>query len=208
MIGKLFTQRFLLLLTLLTTLGTVNAVAQTTVLTTSVPNGGYYDITTGGQRWNGIVTEVQNDNMCPIALTNMSILHWGRVQLGFQTFSANDSSYNLYVSYTSLNGAATVNAPGGWIFVGNSGPITTDTFNQVTQIFKDLSVVIPANSKARFAVHSTGIMLQPTNVLPITHTGNNITWSSGGSSNVYAGVFPNLSTTASNAIWGTPPTGK
>lgn len=206
MIGKLFTQRFLLLLTLLTTLGSINAVAQTTVLTTSVPNGGYYDIATGGQRWNSIITEVQNDNMCPIALTNMSILHWGRVQLGFQTFSANDSSYNLYVSYTSLNGGATVNAPNGWIFVGNSGPITTDTFNQVTQIFKNLNVVIPANAKARFAVHSTGIMLQPTNVLPITHTGNNITWTSGGSSNVFSGVFPSLFNSQSNTILTPAPT--
>lgn len=202
MIKKLFTQRFLLLACSL--FGLVSAGAQTTVLTTTIPNTGYMSPTTGGVRWNGIVVEVENDNQCPIALNNVSMMHWGRAIINFQTFSANDSTYDLWISYSSLTGPATVAPANGWTFIAKSGPINTDTFNQVTPIFSNLGLFIPAKSKVRLAIHSKGFWAFGTNTAPTSHVNNGITFTSGGASNIYSGVFPNLGNTASNTVWGAP----
>lgn len=203
MIGKLFTRRLLSLIAL-TVFGCIGAFAQTTVLTTTIPNSGYVSATTGSDRWNAIVVEVVNNNQCPVALNNVAMMHWGRAIINNQTFSANDSSYNLWISYSSLVGAATVTQAGGWSFVANSGPINTDTFNQVTPIFSNLGLTIPATSKVRLAIHCTGFWAFGTNTLPDTHTDNGITLTSGGSSAIYSGVFPDLSRNAANTTFNPP----
>ncbi|MCB0696842.1 MAG: gliding motility-associated C-terminal domain-containing protein [Chitinophagaceae bacterium] len=203
MIGKLFTKRFLSLFALLLLVG--SSLRAQTVLTTPNPTSGAYFISTGGVPWDCMIFEVENTNICPIALTNLSTFHWGKGVPANGIPSANDSSYNLWYSLTSLSGAPNVTTGGGWTFVGNSGAINIDTFNQVTQIFAGMNVVIPPSSKARFAIQYKSTMSVMTNTTPPSVTQNGITLTSGGASNIYAGIFPTPSVTAANAIWGTPP---
>lgn len=207
MIGKLFTKRFLSLFALLFLVGSAGVKAQTTSLVTPVPLDiatGHQFSLTGTNLWDAVVVEVENTNICPIALTNVSTFHWGNgITLNSTFFTAEDSTYDLWMSTTSLTGFANVTTGTGWQYIGNSGPIP-DTFNRVTQIFSGLNVKIAPNSKVRFAIRYKCIMSLGKNLTPLSQSQNGITLTSGGASNVWSGVFPNLSNTAANTTWGSP----
>lgn len=166
-----------------------------------------------GELGRFITFDVQNDNPCPVAVTDVNMLHIGEQQFPRPSpqqpyfVSANDSSYNLYYSLTNLNGGPTpIDKANGWEFVRNSGPINTGQSNIITSIFDSISIVIPANSRARFVVHCTDTMVYYFNSTPVTTTVNGVTLISG-TTNIYGGFFPGGATAASyfnvNAV--TPP---
>ena len=211
MIGKLFAQRLIPFFTVVLLGAVFSANAQITTLTTGTGNPDFVSITSGGitTATNFITFDVVNNNPCPVAVTNVNNFHIGEQVFnrnpppGTYTFSNNDSSYNLYVSYTNLAGVPTpIAQTNGWSFVANSGPINTGTTNGIAlNVFKNIEVVVPANSKARFLIQTFDTIACAVNSTPISVSNNGIVLESG-TSNVYVGVFPNGNTANVNrSIW-------
>lgn len=194
MIKKLFIQRVLLLAMLLIS---SKVFAQIPLVT---PNSAAYTIvysSTGQGAGDFITLEVQNDNPCPIRITNIAMHHMGRWQVTFtQPFtvtrlvSTNGAKYDLWTSTTRLTGNPfPVNPANGWTKVATSDTIDTDTLNVVTNIFTGLDTYIPANTTMRLLISCTDTIRVPLNTAPQTVTNSNVTLVNGSGSNIYTGYF-------------------
>jgi len=178
------------LFALLFVVGSANA--QTVLTTTSPsPNYTYVTGTTATQISDFITFTVRNDNPCPAAVTGISMFHAGGVLFSNgRTVSANDSSYNLYISSTNLTAGPTpVTTGNGWNFVANSGAKNTGTTNGITSLFTGVSVTIPANATMRFLIHCTDTMVIPINSTPLSFSQDGFTLFSGSATTVYTGSF-------------------
>lgn len=205
MIRKLFTQRLLSLCMLGIVAGSFNAHSQTIPIATPSPSVAYtYPFSTQGVS-DFLTFEVQNDNPCPIALTDLSMFHAGLVRnVTFppstiqRNVSTNNATYELYGSFTRLVGSP-FPMSNGWTKIATVDSISTDTLNQITPIFNGLSVTIPANTRMRFLVRATDSIIVPLNTNPLSTTVNNITFIHGSATNLYSGYFtPQVAVNPSN----------
>lgn len=191
MIRKIFTKRFLSLLAggVLAAAGTH---AQTTTLTTTSPSTQYNIVTGSGYASDFITFDIENTNKCPVALSSLSMVHFGAANINFppvKTVSANDTVYELYTNSVLLSGAPSPFTPANnWVKVATSPKINTGATNAVTPIFTNLNVVVPPAGKLRFLVRVLDSMIIPLNTGPATITNNGITLTCAGA-NIYSGYF-------------------
>lgn len=187
MIKKLFSKQLLTAFTCLLLLGST-AFAQTTVLTTNYTGASYTFGSNGTNVSNFISFDVQNDNLCPVRLNNVSMFHAGFLAFTGFNVSTNDSTYTLYYSGTKTSGAPTpLTSANGWTQGPTSAPINTGTTNGVTPIFSNLNIVIPAQSKMRFVVYTNDTIIWAYNGTPLSFSANNITLTSGSATEIWTG---------------------
>ncbi|MBW7913526.1 MAG: hypothetical protein H3C54_07495, partial [Taibaiella sp.] len=104
--------------------------------------------------------------------------------------SANGATYDLYTSFTRLNGNPfPVNPASGWTKVATSDTIDTDSNNVVVNLFTGLNTFVPANTAIRLLITCTDTIRVPLNTSPLSITNSNVTMTSGSSNNIYTGYF-------------------
>ncbi|HEY9177204.1 MAG TPA: T9SS type B sorting domain-containing protein [Flavipsychrobacter sp.] len=205
MIGKLFTQRLLLLLAVATV--ALNVTKAQTVLTTTTPSNRYTFITGNaapGDVSNFVSFDIENQNPCPYQLNSVAAFHAGRLDFGGGLrVSSNFASYELWAHYTKVTGPPTpVTTAAGWQFIAKVDSVDTDTINGITPLFSGLTTVIPANSKVRFVLYCTDTMIVAGDTGPGTITSNNITLTCGSPTETWYGMFPSNINYVNNGSFG------
>ncbi|MCB0698960.1 MAG: gliding motility-associated C-terminal domain-containing protein [Chitinophagaceae bacterium] len=189
MIRTLFSKQLLIAFACLLFVGGI-ANGQTTVLTTSYTGAVQHTYGTSASGVSHFISfDVQNDNLCPVKLTSVSMWHPGL--LAFSSglnLSCNDSTYTLYYSGTKTSGAPTpLTSANGWTQGPTSAPVNTGTTNGVTPIFSNLNIVIPSQSKMRFVVYTNDTIVWAYNATPLSFNANNIILTSGSATEVWTG---------------------
>lgn len=197
MIGKLFTHRFLPLFALLLAAGISSVKAQTAVLTTTSPSVNKTFVTSGALVSDYVTFVVENNQTCPVYLTNLSYAHIGLTLFnsGAISLSANGATYELWYHMTNTSGSpAPITTAAGWALAGVSQPINTGTSNAITPIMTNLKVAIPVGTRVRFVLRANDTLAVGANTLPLSVTNNNVTLYCGSSNDTWSGIFPSGAT--------------
>lgn len=196
MIRKLFNRCFLAVLSIVLSGSFLNVSGQSFILNTPSPSSNYQAIQDGtsGLMVDFITFTVKNDNPCDLEFNTLDMWHAADFPQAFQTvirnISNNNSTYILYGTETALTGNPLPIAAPTWDTIAIVDSVYDGDVNGIRPIFKNLGVIIPANSTMRFAVHLLNdSMVTPFNTAPPTVSMNGVTLTSGDPINTVIGIM-------------------
>lgn len=138
----------------LAALSVVNSSAQTVINTTynagTLRSGVAYTATSPTQI-TFLSFKVANTNAYPIAVTDLSILHYGAQLFGTTLASGNGGTYTLWIN-PNANAGIPVTSGNNWSIAGSSSKINTGTTNNVTPVLSGMNAFIPPNSTYSFVI--------------------------------------------------------